>query len=156
MAGAADAEDLAQSALLRALEHQPEVQTPRSWLRRVLVNEQRMQLRGRRRRQEREQAVGALQGEPASVEDVVHCLEVARIIGDLVEQLDDDVRLVVRERYFGGSSAAEIARRHRIPAGTVRWRLKTGLDRLRHQLDARYGGRRALWAGGFVPTSLAP
>ena len=156
LAGASDAEDLVQATWVRALEHHGSVKDHRPWLRQVLVNEQRMRLRGRRRRDEREQSQREVHDDPPDLEDIVHCLEVARIVDDLLGELDDDVQLVVRERYFGGDSAAEIARRHRIPAGTVRWRLKSGLDHLRDRLDARYGGRRALWAGGFAPASIAP
>jgi hypothetical protein len=39
-------------------------------------------------------------------------------------------------------TAAEIARVTGVPAGTVRWRLKMGLERLRAALDARHGDRR--------------
>ncbi|MEM9452696.1 MAG: RNA polymerase sigma factor [Myxococcota bacterium] len=156
LAGSSDAEDLVQSTWVRALEHRGPVRDRRPWLRRVMVNEQRMQLRGRKRRDEREQAQHELREVPADVDELVHCLEVARIVDGLLDELDEDLQLVVRERYFGGSSAAEIARRHQIPAGTVRWRLKSGLDRLRTQLDSRYGGRRALWAGGFMPVAVQP
>jgi hypothetical protein len=62
----------------------------------------------------------------------------------------------VRERYFEDRSSAEIAARHGIPAGTVRWRLKTALDRLRAELDAHHGGERLLWAGAFAPTVGLP
>ncbi len=154
LAGSSDAEDLVQSTWVRALEHHGLVRDRRPWLRRVMRNEQQMQLRGRKRREQREHTQRDLGEAPADVDELVHCLEVAQIVHGLLEELDDDLQLVVRERYFQGSSAAEIARRHRIPAGTVRWRLKSGLDRLRTQLDARYGGRRALWAGGFAPASL--
>jgi RNA polymerase sigma-70 factor (ECF subfamily) len=152
LAAGPDAEDLVQSTWLRALEHEGPVRARTSWLRRVLVNEQRMQIRAGRRRGDRERATGHAVETPVEVDHVVHWLEVARVVGELVEELDEPVRLVVRERYFHGDTAAEIARRHRIPAGTVRWRLKSGLDRLRAGLDARYGGRRALWAGGLAPT----
>src|SRR6185436_19146404 len=47
---------------------------------------------------------------------------------------------------------SEIARRQEVPAGTVRWRLKTGLDRVRAELDRRYAAPR--WRGLLVP--LAP
>ena len=156
LAGGNDAEDLVQSTWLRSLEHRGDVQAPSSWLRSVLVNERRMSLRGQHRRSARERSHHEVREQPASVEDVAHCLEVARIIDELLHELDDDVQLVVRERYFGGDTAAQIARRHDIPAGTVRWRLKSGLDHLRRQLDARYGGRRALWAGGLAPVANSP
>jgi hypothetical protein len=126
-------------------------------------NEHRMALRGSLRTRAREQAVVAIDDEAGDVEEAAQAREVARIVGELVDDLDDEVRDVVRQRYFDGLSAAEIARARSIPAGTVRWRLKTGIDRLRAQLDARYG-ERALWAGVFVPlptlgegaASLAP
>ena len=151
LAGSAEAEDLVQATYVRALEHGDPVRRRRSWMRRVLVNERHMDLRRRHRRDARDQASADLLEPAADVEHVVHTLEVARIVGELVESLDDDVRIVVRERYFDGDTSAEIARRHAIPAGTVRWRLKSGLDQLRDQLDARFGGRRAVWAGAFAP-----
>ncbi|MEM6993055.1 MAG: RNA polymerase sigma factor [Myxococcota bacterium] len=154
LAGPEDAEDLVQSTYLRAMEHDGSVRARPAWLRQVLVNEQRMHFRSRQRRHAREADVVERGG--VDVEEVVHCLEVARIVGTLVDELDEEVRSVVRERYFDGDTAAAIARRHEIPAGTVRWRLKTGLDEMRQRLDAHYGGRRALWAGGFVPLGQPP
>jgi len=152
LSGDSDAEDLVQSTYVRALEHGGPVRAPSSWLRQVLRNERRMDVRQRQRRSDREFAVATPKTTPVDVEDVVHCLEVARVVNELVEELAPDLRLVVRERYFEGDTAAEIARRHAIPAGTVRWRLKSGLDHLRGRLDERYGGKRCLWAGGFIPT----
>lgn len=156
LAGSEGAEDLVQSTYVRAMEHDGSVRTRTAWLRQILVNERRMEVRGRQRRQAREASAAAPAAEQTDLEDVVHCLHVARIVGTLLDELDDDVRAVVRERYFEGETAAAIARKHAIPAGTVRWRLKMGLDRLRGQLDERYGGRRALWAGGFVPLGVSP
>jgi RNA polymerase sigma-70 factor (ECF subfamily) len=156
LAGAADAEDLVQSTYARALEHHDVVRSRKSWLRQVMLNERKMDLRAKQRRGDRERSAGDL-GEPTRhLEDIVHTRDVARVVKDLVEQLEDDVRLVVHQRYFAGQSAADIARRHCIPAGTVRWRLKVGLDRLRTQLDAHYGGSRALWAGGLCPGLVKP
>jgi RNA polymerase sigma-70 factor, ECF subfamily len=158
------ADDLVQSTWVRALEHgAAAVRAPASWLRQIMRNEHRMALRGSLRTRAREQAVVAIDDEAGDVEEAAQAREVARIVGELVDDLDDEVRDVVRQRYFDGLSAAEIARARSIPAGTVRWRLKTGIDRLRAQLDARYG-ERALWAGLFVPlptlgegaASLAP
>lgn len=155
LAGQAEADDLVQATYLRALEHHGTVRQPRAWLRRVLLNERWMGLRARRRRDDRERAA-APTDDAVDVEHVLHCLEVARLVDRLVDALDDDVRLVVRERYLEGRTSAEIARRHGIPAGTVRWRLKQGLDRLRRELDAHHGGRRVLWAGAFAPLAVAP
>ncbi len=150
----ADADDLVQSTLLRALEH--EVPTDRGpWLRRVLTNERNMWLRARTRRQARE-TIHADGPEPVDVEDVVHALELAEIVRELVDELDPSTREVVEARYFDGRTAAEVARELGIPAGTVRWRLKQGLDTLRGRLDRRYGGRRALWAGAALNLQKPP
>ena len=115
-----------------------------------------MTIRGRCRAEAREQAASATLEESLDPERIVEQRQIAGIVAELVEELDDEIRRVVRLRYFEGHSAAEIARLHAVPAGTVRWRLKVGLDRLRQQLDARYGGKRALWAGAFAPVSFSP
>ncbi|HEY1587504.1 MAG TPA: hypothetical protein VGH63_17525, partial [Polyangia bacterium] len=47
---------------------------------------------------------------------------------------------------FEGASAAEIARRDGVPAGTVRWRLKVALDQLRARLGREVDRDRALRA----------
>lgn len=153
------ADDLVQSTWMRVLEHRAaQVRFPSAWLARILRNEHHMTLRSSRRELAREQAVAALAEEPEDPERVAQRRELARIVAELVEQLDDEVREVVRERYFDDMSAAEIARVHAIPAGTVRWRLKVGIDWLRAQLDARYGGKRAAWAAVMLPLprTLAP
>lgn len=150
----ADADDLVQSTLLRALEH--EVPTDRGpWLRRVLTNERNMWLRSRTRRHARE-TIHAEGPEPVDLDDVVHALELAEIVRELVDELDPSTREVVEARYFDGRTAAEVARELGVPAGTVRWRLKQGLDTLRGRLDRRYGGRRALWAGAVVGLKKPP
>lgn len=154
LAGPADADDLVQATHVRALEQGERVHARASWLRTVMRNEQWMIVRARKRRDAREREVEAT---PAiDVEHVVHCLQVARLVQDLLDALDDELALVVRERYFHDRTSAEIAARHGIPAGTVRWRLKTGLDRLRAELDAHHGGERMLWAGAFAPTVGTP
>jgi RNA polymerase sigma factor (sigma-70 family) len=155
LAGSADAEDLVQTAYLRALEHDGEVQRPSSWLRRVLLNERNMVVRSASRRVVRERDVTEPSGD-ADLERVVQALELVRLVEDLVGQLDPELRAVVRARYFEGWSSAEIARRDGVPAGTVRWRLKAALDRLRVALDQRHEGERSRWALVLAPLSIAP
>lgn len=152
--GSDDADDLLQATLVRALEHDVPVDRG-PWLRRVLTNERNMWLRSRTRRAAREQVHADLP-EAEDVEDVVHALELAEIVRSLLGELDAPVREVVEARYFDGLSSAEIARSLQVPAGTVRWRLKQGLDTLRVRLDRRYGGRRALWAGAVLSVENPP
>jgi RNA polymerase sigma-70 factor (ECF subfamily) len=154
LAGPTDAEDLVQATYVRALEHDASVRRRPAWWRAVLRNEQWMALRTRKRRDAREREVEPTHD--ADVDHVVHQLQLARLVQRLVDALEDDVRLVIRERYFEGRTCAEIARIYSIPAGTVRWRLKVGLDRLRADLDAEHGGERLLWAGALIGPSLPP
>ncbi len=134
--GDADAEDLVQDTALAALAHPPATDRPvRPWLATVLRNRWRMRHRGDMRRTEREMrdALAApVVADPADSADRARVLE--RLSAALVA-LDEPLRIVVMRRYFDGESSADIARALAIPAGTVRWRLKTGLERLRAALD---------------------
>lgn len=152
--GSGEADDLVQATMVRALEHDVPVDRG-PWLRRVLTNERNMWLRGRTRRAAREH-VHAEVPEVADAEDVVHALELAEIVQGLMDELEPAVREVVEARYFEGQSSAEVARALGVPAGTVRWRLKQGIDTLRTRLDRRYGGRRALWAGAALSLEKPP
>jgi len=54
-------------------------------------------------------------------------------------------------RYYEGLSAAEVARRLGVPAGTVRWRVKRALAQLRDELDRAHGGDRQRWHALLLP-----
>jgi hypothetical protein len=71
-------------------------------------------------------------------------------LAQLVSALEEPYRSTVLLRYGEELTPAEIARRYGLPAGTVRWRLKQGLDRLRVEMDRAQGSRRA-WAGLASP-----
>src|SRR5262249_23526210 len=67
--------------------------------------------------------------------------------------LEEPFRETVLLRYYEDMSCADIARMKGMPAGTVRWRLKTGLDRVRAALDAELGDRRR-WQRALAPLLL--
>jgi RNA polymerase sigma factor (sigma-70 family) len=163
--GDADADDLVQETWLAAIKSPPLDDRPvRGWLREVARNAWRMRARTEGRRERRE-AEGLAVGEPStpSADELLTRLAAQRRLSALVTELPEPFRTTVLLRYFEGLSAAEIARRLRAPEGTVRWRLKTGLDRLRSALDRENGGDRARWClllgpladpGGGVSTML--
>lgn len=145
--GDADAEDLVQETWLAALRSPPRDDRPaRAWLAEVLRNARRMRARAGARRARREAELGQL-AEPStpSSEQLLARLEAQRRLSAHVAELDEPLRSTLLLRYFEGLSAAEIARRQGVPAGTVRWRLKAGLDRLRALLDEESGGDRRSW-----------
>jgi RNA polymerase sigma-70 factor (ECF subfamily) len=139
------AEDLAQETWEAAMLHPPrERVTARGWLRRVLQNRLRNHARADSRRRVREEAAADSTG-PATPEEVAGQLELQRRITALVQALPEPARQVLHLRYFEDREPTEIARLLRIPAGTVRWRLKTTLDELRRRLDEEHGGDRRRW-----------
>ncbi len=140
--GDADADDLLQDTALAAMAHPPDDRERAlgPWLATVLRNRWRMDRRGRARREARERALGLELAEESGADatDAPAAIDRARTLERLASALvalDEPFRTVVVRRYLDGQSAAEIARALHIPAGTVRWRLKTGLERLRAALD---------------------
>jgi RNA polymerase sigma factor (sigma-70 family) len=153
-----DADDLVQETWLAALHTPPREAGPAGgWLAEVLRNAFRMRVRSDGRRTRRETEAGRL-GEQASPspEVLLARVEAQRRLATLVTELAEPLRSTVLLRYFEGLSAADIARRQGVPAGTVRWRLKTGLDRLRTVLDAESGGDRMRWGMLLAPLGGSP
>ncbi|HEU4412383.1 MAG TPA: sigma-70 family RNA polymerase sigma factor [Polyangiaceae bacterium] len=157
--GASDADDLVQETWLAALRRPPRVDAPdgpepplRRWLAEVLRNAARMRVRGATRRVVRDERYAAEgEGEAPSPEALLERLGTQRLLAELVAGLSEPYRSTLLLHYYEGLSCAEIARLQRAPAGTVRWRLKTGLERLREGLDRESGGERRLWCAALWP-----
>ncbi|HTL32681.1 MAG TPA: sigma-70 family RNA polymerase sigma factor, partial [Kofleriaceae bacterium] len=141
--GDADADDLLQETAIAAITHPPsldEDQPARPWLAAVLRNRWKMDRRSRSRREAREQTVHAADEGARNSSDAGDAIDRARVLEKLagaLVALDEPFRTTIVKRYLDGQSAAEIARAAGVPAGTVRWRLKTGLERLRAALDEK-------------------
>src|SRR3954447_20796056 len=160
LAGPEQSEDAVQETWLAARRAAPERgRSPRPWLAEVLRNQIRARWQRDARRRRREEAAALLEADcEAAVDAVYERVELQRTIAERVMALEHPLRTVVLLRYFEGRDSAEIAALLRIPAGTVRWRLKTALDRLRAELNARSGpagddGRS--WRRLVVPGPLA-
>jgi RNA polymerase sigma factor (sigma-70 family) len=145
----AGAEDALQETWVAALRAPPGRDRPaQPWLAEVLRNFVRRALRGQGARQAREGRGGEAVA-PATPDELLERAQAQRLLADLVMGLDEPFRATVLLRYFEGQSAAEIARAAGVPAGTVRWRLKEGLDRLRARLDQRQPDHR--WVALLLP-----
>jgi RNA polymerase sigma factor (sigma-70 family) len=148
-----DGDDLSQDAWLRALERPSPVRRPRAWLATVLRHLGRNRFRDDQRRRAREAA--AATDEPlATPEQSLARLEIQRQLAERLAALDEPYRQTLLLRYFDELSSARIARRLDVPAGTVRWRLKTALERLRADLDSHRPHWRRDWALVLAPGAL--
>jgi RNA polymerase sigma-70 factor (sigma-E family) len=129
----AEAEDLAQDALVRTysrwvLVRRPD--DPASYARKILVNRYRSLLR-RARVEARHQALTSMREGyvPEFGEDTMAVWAAAR-------RLPRRQQLVLALRYHEDLPEAEVARLLRLPLGTVKSLARRGLARLRVELDA--------------------
>jgi hypothetical protein len=72
-------------------------------------------------------------------------------VAEVVTALAPTYRDAIVLHYYEGIPAADIARRLQVPAGTIRWRLKEGLDQVKAALDRRHGGDRQRWRRALLP-----
>ncbi|MEO7734735.1 MAG: sigma-70 family RNA polymerase sigma factor [Kofleriaceae bacterium] len=136
--GGGEVDDLLQDTAVLALEHPPVLddRPVGGWLRTILHNRWRMDRRGAARRQAREQAVALSRTGDQTAEEVLDSARTLDALAAAIDALDEPFRSAVTRRYLEGQNASQIAEALGVPAGTVRWRLKTGLARLRATLDA--------------------
>ena len=60
-----------------------------------------------------------------------------RIICEVMEQIPQEQRTVIELAYFGGLTHAEIAEQYQIPLGTVKGRMRLGLQKMKSLLAER-------------------
>ncbi|HEY0710627.1 MAG TPA: sigma-70 family RNA polymerase sigma factor [Polyangia bacterium] len=150
-----DTEDLVQETWTSAMRSPPraEASAARPWLAEVVRNLVRQRWR-RRGLQERTRRHVMADGEVGpSPEDLLLRAQLHRQLADLVVRLDEPYRAAILLRYYDGKTGAEIAQHLGIPAGTVRWRLSEGLERLRRSLDDEHGDRKR-WRALLAPLTL--
>jgi RNA polymerase sigma factor (sigma-70 family) len=152
LVGPGAADDIVQDTYVAALRHPPPRGRTREWLAHVLTNVARMRFRRDAVRDKHASTVARMQdGEEISYERLLDRFETQRTIVRIVFDLPEPYRATVLLRYFEGLNAREIARIHEVAPGTVRWRLKEALDRVRAELDRAHGGDRRKWALALLP-----
>jgi RNA polymerase sigma-70 factor (ECF subfamily) len=120
------------------------------WLAGVVRNVARHAFRAQARR-ERHEREAARPDVAESAEAAVERAEFGRHVVGLLLALDEPYRSTLVLSFFEGLSPTEIAARTGDPPGTVRSRLKRGLDLLRASLDADRAGDRRKWALMLAP-----
>lgn len=120
---AAEAEEVVQDGFVDVYRRFDEIRRPGAYLRTAVINNCRSLLRRRR--------IFALnQPEPPSGLDPDSCE-----LWDVLGHLSEDERIAVTLRYFGRYRASEIARLLDEPSSTVRSRIRSGLRKLREELE---------------------
>jgi RNA polymerase sigma-70 factor, ECF subfamily len=131
----ADAEEVAQEAVLRAHRHWPRLRNPariRSWLARVAWRLALDRLRAACRRERREQAAGAL---AAGLEARAQSHEFHFALAREIERLPPNLRTVLILVAVQGHEIGEAARLLGLPEGTVKSRLFGARKRLAERLE---------------------
>lgn len=152
------ADDIVQDTWVAALGSPPGQGRPlRPWLARVVRNAARFRWRSDANRAAREAATaGNRDAVTPTSEELLARHELQQLLAKLVGELDEPFRATILLRYAEGLEPTQIARRLSIPAGTVRWRIKEGLERLRLGLDTEHGGNRKAWLLALAPIALWP
>jgi len=112
-------------------------------------------LRSRKRRAARERAAAKPETCPPA-SDLAAEAEIHRAVAAAVAGLDAPYRDAILLRYHHGLEPAEIAARLDVPVGTVKTRLRRGLQTLRARLDAAHGGETRSWALALVGLVRVP
>lgn len=149
LVGAADADDVAQEALLAATGPRAPADADRRWLAGVTHKVAARFRRTNVRRQQRE-TVAARTDTVASAAEIVERAELQRMLADAVNALSPPFRDVVVLRFFEDLPPRAVAKRLGVPVNTVRSRTRRGIEALRAQLDESHGDRRT-WATALAP-----
>ncbi|MEM9380652.1 MAG: RNA polymerase sigma factor, partial [Planctomycetota bacterium] len=125
-----------------------------AWLAGFVRNAARGRRRTEARRRARERGAARSEALPSAADDAAR-LEIHRALLDGVEALPEAQRRAIVARFLEGHPPRRIARDEGVPVATVHSRIQRGLERLRTDLDAAHGDRRA-WAAWIAPVAGAP
>ncbi len=136
-----DAEEVVAETLVKAWRHhtsyEPGAGSERTWLFAIARNAAADHYR--RSRRHLRLVAGGTPDVPAVhphvVDDPAEQIAEASLVADALAALPEHHRSVLVETYYQGLTANEVARRHDLPAGTVKSRLYYGLRALRAALE---------------------
>ncbi len=137
------AEDVVQEAFIsvwrQAARFDPARGQVRSWLLTIVHHKAVDAVRRRSNRSERALPEGpeefiATRGRPDEIAEMTMDAEAVR---EAVQAIPDDQRRTVEMAYFEGMTHVEIAERMDVPLGTVKSRLRIGLEKMRERLRTK-------------------
>jgi RNA polymerase sigma-70 factor (ECF subfamily) len=143
-----EAEEVVQDVFVQvwrqAGAYSPDRGTPEAWLITLTRSRGIDKLRSRRRRDEMVRPADNPDRlpEPAVPDGAAGQVEARATLGGALADLPAAQRSVLELAYFDGLTQSEIAARLGEPLGTVKTRMRSGLERLRGALAARSGAER--------------
>jgi RNA polymerase sigma-70 factor, ECF subfamily len=139
------AEDVAQEAFLSIwrsrLRYQPERGSVRTWVLGIVHNRGIDALRRsmvHERRRTSAEGLEERQEAPERTDVEVARREEARHVQGALDTLPEDQRRTIELAYFGGFSQSQIAEMLDTPIGTVKGRMRLGLEKMRQQLSGEF------------------
>jgi len=129
------AEDLTQSVFMKVWSSPEAFRYGNfgAWIARVARNRALDMLRSRSLRDESE--IPADIAEPGALDDAVFSKLDSERVRSALTSLPEEQRSAIEMGFFGGITHEEIAKRTGIPLGTIKTRIRSGLRRLRTELQ---------------------
>jgi len=135
------AEDISQEAFLSIwrsrLRYQPERGSVRTWVLGIVHHRAIDALRRNLVHDKRRASADGIEERfeaPDQTDLEVARMDEARIVRDAIGELPEEQSKVIEMAYFGGFSHSQIAEMLEMPIGTVKGRMRLGLDKLRRRL----------------------
>jgi RNA polymerase sigma-70 factor, ECF subfamily len=138
----ADARDAVQESFLHAWQELPrlrEVTSFEAWMRRIVVNACRTQLRHRQR--VREISLDVLVHDRGTAVQIADEVGDADLVARAFDRLNPDNRAILVLHYVDDASVGAIAHAMGAPAGTIKWRLSRARAALQRAMLAEGEGR---------------
>ena len=139
-----DAEDVVQEVFVRvwtrADTYDERLGSPAAWLMRVARNRAIDRFRSKRARGDHEAAAEVrhddARSDPAgNPETLTQGAATAHAVRDALRALPEAQRMLIEAAFFEGYTHQELADRFRVPLGTVKTRIRTGMMALREHLE---------------------
>ena len=130
------AEEIVQDVFLQLHVHWDEIQTPKAWLFRSVRNRVYSHIRDHRHEVLGQQVDAALDGAPTDdpPENTLQRLEAKRALRQIIDQLDEPDRQLVKLKYFEGLKYRDISGRTGLSVSNVGYRLHHALKALAEKL----------------------
>ena len=133
------ADDLAQDVMatvwLKAYLFNPAKATASTWIYTIARNKQIDAIRKENRPQSDQQAEDIKVFENDALSEYAKAQE-RDLLQEALSKLPETQRDIIQKAFLGELSHAEIAEKTRLPLGTIKSRIRLGLEKLRHELKA--------------------